>query len=351
VKMTTVELINLCKTYPTAKREILQDFSLTVQAGEMLALLGASGSGKSTLLKLVAGIEAPSRGDVHFDAKSILHIPPHQRKTALMFQKAYLFPFMTVGENVGFGLKMQGASVQTIRTEVQRQLDWMGLAGMESRKVGSLSGGEAQRVALARALILQPKVLLLDEPLSSLDSAVRLQLQGTIRKIQQESGITAIFVTHDLHEAMAVSDRMAILKDGQVLACDAPQVLFHHAPNIASARFVGVDLFLAARVQAGWLTLQDGSQMGENTAVGEFCADGAGWLAVRPEHICLHSPLHPHGLTAVILGNRYRGEWLEVQIKLAGTVTTARLPMPATPLVVGSTARVTFAHGWWVERD
>ena len=151
--MTTVNLISLSKTYPGQPEPVLKDFSLQVAAGEMVALLGPSGVGKSTLLKLIAGIETPDAGDIHFNGISILGIPIHKRQAVMMFQKAYLFPFLNVADNIGFGLKMQGVSPQTIRAEVERMLDLIGLPGLEGRKPSQLSGGEGQRVALARALV------------------------------------------------------------------------------------------------------------------------------------------------------------------------------------------------------
>ncbi len=183
--MTTVTITSLYKTFPNASAPVLKDFSLSIHDGEMVALLGPSGSGKSTLLKLITGIERPDSGDILFDGASILNIAPNKRGAVLMFQKSYLFPFLTVEDNIGFGLKVQGAPPQTIRAEVKRMLGLIGLPGIEKRKVGQLSGGEGQRVALARALVTNPKLLLLDEPLSSLDTEVRLNLQEVIRNIQR----------------------------------------------------------------------------------------------------------------------------------------------------------------------
>ena len=172
--------LSLCKIYPGQSAPVLKDFSLAVREAEMVALLGPSGSGKSTLLKLITGIERPDGGDIQFDGRSILGIPPNRRGAVFMFQKSYLFPFLNVADNIGFGLKVQGASTAAIQTEVRRMLDLIGLPGIEKRRPGQLSGGEQQRVALARALVTHPRLLLLDEPLSSLDTSVRLGLQEAI---------------------------------------------------------------------------------------------------------------------------------------------------------------------------
>ncbi|MBW6474179.1 MAG: ABC transporter ATP-binding protein, partial [Anaerolineaceae bacterium] len=183
--MTKIELVELKKTYPGSHQPVLNHLSLEIHSGELVALLGPSGSGKSTILKLITGLESPDEGQILFDGKSILPVAPNKRGAILMFQKAYLFPFLNVEENIGFGLKVQGANPETIRAEVKKMLNLIGLPGVEKRKPSQLSGGEQQRIALARALILQPKSMLLDEPLSSLDTEVRVNLQEAIRRIQQ----------------------------------------------------------------------------------------------------------------------------------------------------------------------
>jgi ABC-type Fe3+/spermidine/putrescine transport system ATPase subunit len=297
----------------------------------MVALLGPSGMGKSTLLKLIAGIEHPDCGDILFDGESILQTEPNRRGAVLMFQKSYLFPFLNVEENIGFGLKMQGVAPSAIQAEVKRMLELIGLPGIEKRKVGQLSGGEGQRVALARALVTQPKLLMLDEPLSSLDTSVRMNLQAAIREIQRELGITTIFVTHDLSEAMAMSDRMAILLDGEVTAYDKPDVLFHHPPCVRSAKFVGVDLFLEGESSHGWLEAADVGRvkLKDATKVGRSV------FAIRPEHIRIQKEERENALRGMVQSCLFRGEALEVMVRVGAVMTRARLPMPA-PM---------FAHG------
>lgn len=329
--MTSITVTSLGKTYSDTSSPVLSNFSLSINDGEMVALLGPSGTGKSTLLRLIAGIEQPDSGDILFDGKSILNIEPNKREAVLMFQKSYLFPFLNVEENIGFGLKMQGVSPDVIRDEVKRMLDLIGLPGIEKRKVGQLSGGEGQRVALARALVTKPKLLMLDEPLSSLDTSVRLNLQAAIREIQRELGVTTIFVTHDLSEAMAMSDRMAILLDGKVTAYDKPNVLFHRPPCVNSAKFVGVDLFLEGETGNGWLETAD---VGRVRIKDETKADRSVY-AIRPEHIRIQKEETENSLAGVTLSSLYRGEALEVQVRIGDMITHARLPMPA----------LTFARG------
>ncbi len=329
--MTQITITSLHKTYPNASAPVLKDFSLSINNGEMVALLGPSGTGKSTLLKLIAGIEQPDGGDIRFDGESILGIEPNKRGAVLMFQKSYLFPFLNVEENIGFGLKMQGVSSQTIHTEVKRMLNLIGLPGIEKRKVGQLSGGEGQRVALARALVTQPKLLMLDEPLSSLDTSVRMNLQAAIREIQREMGITTIFVTHDLSEAMAMSDRMAILLDGEVTAYDKPETLFHRPPCVRSAKFVGVDLFLEGESGGGWLETADVGRVRLN----DESKVGRSVFAIRPEHIRIQKEEKDNSLMGVVQSCLFRGEALELLVQIGNVTTRARLPMPA-PM---------FAHG------
>lgn len=329
--MSHITITSLHKTYPNTSAPVLKDFSLSINDGEMVALLGPSGTGKSTLLKLIAGIEQPDSGDIQFDGSSILSIEPNKRGAVLMFQKSYLFPFLNVEENIGFGLKMQGVSVDVIQSEVKRMLNLIGLPGIEKRKVGQLSGGEGQRVALARALVTQPKLLMLDEPLSSLDTSVRMNLQAAIREIQRELGITTIFVTHDLSEAMAMSDRMAILLDGQVTAYDKPDVLFHRPPCVRSAKFVGVDLFLEGESSRGWLEAAEVGMVKLN----DESKVGRSVFAIRPEHIRIQKEEIENSLTGMVQSCLFRGEALEVQVRIGNVTTRARLPMPAPMFVHG----------------
>ncbi len=329
--MTTVNLIALAKTYPGQQRAVLQDFSLTVAAGELIALLGASGSGKSTLLKLIAGLERPDAGDIQFDGASILPLPPHRRGAVFVFQKSYLFPFLNVGDNIGFGLKVQGAGARHIRGEVARVLQLIGLPGIERRPPGQLSGGEQQRVALARALVTNPKVLLLDEPLSSLDTEVRLNLQAAIRTIQSELGITTILVTHDLGEAMAMSARLALLAHGRIVALDRPEVLFHRPPSQAAAQFMGVSTFLTGRHSAGCLETPHGRlQVPCPTP-----QPGAATYAIRPEHIRVQSEAGENALAGQVMDCIFRGEYVEYQVAVGDLAVRALMAMPA-PM---------FAHG------
>ncbi len=325
--MTTVNILSVNKTYTNQSAPVLKDFSLSIKDSEMIALLGPSGSGKSTLLKLITGIERPDSGDIQFDGSSILNVDPNKRGAVLMFQKSYLFPFLNVEDNIGFGLKVQGVSSQTIRAEVKRMLDLIGLPGIERRKPGQLSGGEGQRVALARALVTNPKLLLLDEPLSSLDTEVRMNLQEAIRVIQRELGVTTIFVTHDLGEAMAMSDRMALLLNGEIVALDKPENLFHRPRSLAAARFMGVSTFL------------NGDQL---TVKNEAGSSSNKLFAIRPEHIRIQKEACKNSRQGVVSDCVFRGEYIEYQVDVNDATVRARMPMPAPMFPHGEQVYVNF---------
>ena len=241
--MTSVSLHNLSVAYATGS-PVLQDVTLTVEPGELIVLLGPSGSGKSTTLRTIAGLLRPCQGDIRFDDRSVLNVPPEKRGAVMVFQEHALFPFMNVGANVAFGLKMRRLDSGTIRSKVAEALTAVQLAGYESRRPDELSGGQRQRVALARALVIQPRVLLLDEPLSSLEPCLREDLREVIRTLQQQAGITMIFVTHDQTDAVAVADRICLLMQGEVRQTGAPRSFFERPVDCEVARFFGGINFL-----------------------------------------------------------------------------------------------------------
>jgi len=342
--MTTINIISLNKTYQNQLAPVLTNFSLSVHDGEMIALLGPSGSGKSTLLKLITGIERPDSGDIQFDGSSILNIDPNKRCAVLMFQKSYLFPFLNVEDNIGFGLKVQGASAETIRGEVKRMLNLIGLPGIERRKSGQLSGGEQQRIALARALVTNPKLLLLDEPLSSLDTSVRMNLQEAIRSIQRELGVTTIFVTHDLGEAMAMSDRMALLLNGEIVALDKPENLFHRPRSLTAAKFMGVSTFLSCdllKVQTDAASVPKVSS-DQACLLSEPSGRYAKMFAIRPEHIRVQKDGCGNSVKGVVSDCVFRGEYVEYQVMVIGATVRARMPMPASMFAHGEQVFVNF---------
>ena len=219
---------------------ILDDISVDVASGERLAVLGPSGSGKSTLLRVVAGLQLPSTGRVLLDGRDVTDVPPYRRGVGLVFQDAALFPHRDVAGNVGFGPKVAGLDEHVRRSRVTEALELVGLAGAENRLVTTLSGGEAQRVALARALATRPQILLLDEPLGSLDGPLRLRLQDDLRTLFERLSLTVVHVTHDVGEAFALGDRVAILRDGRLAQVAPPEALWARPADDWVARFLGL---------------------------------------------------------------------------------------------------------------
>ena len=218
---------------------VVKGISLTVADGEFFSLLGPSGCGKTTILRMIAGFTFPTSGTVLFDGQDVTHVPANRRNTGMVFQNYALFPHMTVFENVAFGLRTRKVAAAETTDRVARALDLVGLAGLEQRPVPQLSGGQQQRVALARAVVIEPDLLLLDEPLSNLDAKLREETRDQIRELQTKLGITAIYVTHDQEEALAVSDRIAVMEEGECRQLDRPDAIYRRPANRFVAAFMG----------------------------------------------------------------------------------------------------------------
>ena len=217
----------------------LNDVSLSIESGSLFALLGPSGCGKSTLLRIIAGLEQADSGTIQFDNEPINDVPAEKRQIGIVFQHYALFPHMTVFQNVAFGLRAQGTAADHINNRVEQALALVGLQDKQQRKTPALSGGEQQRVALARAIVIQPRVLLFDEPLSNLDARLRIETRHAIRSLVRELGITSIFVTHDQEEALSLADEMAVMRDGQILQHGSPESCYHESANEFVGRFLG----------------------------------------------------------------------------------------------------------------
>jgi iron(III) transport system ATP-binding protein len=263
--------------------------SLEIGDGELFTLLGPSGCGKTTLLRLIAGFYAVDGGEIRFGARRVNALPPHQRNIGMVFQNYALWPHMTVRGNVTYGLKLRKLPAAEIERRLAAGLAKVNLTGLEDRYPGQLSGGQQQRVALARALVLNPDILLLDEPLSNLDAKIRLQVRGEIRALQQDLGITTVYVTHDQEEALSLSDRVAVMREGRVQQVAPPKALYERPVNRFVADFVGTNNFIPGVVK----TLADGHAVVDtplgairarpgDVAVGSPCV-----VAVRPENVAL----------------------------------------------------------------
>jgi ABC-type Fe3+/spermidine/putrescine transport system ATPase subunit len=249
-----LELKNLTKIY---EHPAVEDIHLSLDRGRILCLLGPSGSGKTTLLRLVAGLEQPDRGQIIFDGKDMEGVAPHRRQFGLMFQEFALFPHKTVFENIAFGPQVQKKKPDEVRRLTQEMLNLVGLADKAQRNVADLSGGERQRVALARSLAPQPGLLMLDEPLGALDRALRERLMLEIRTILKTLSMTAIFVTHDQSEALAVADQIAVMNRGRLEQVDSPETLYLHPRSIFVARFLGFKNLLPGKITSDGAVLTD----------------------------------------------------------------------------------------------
>src|SRR5216683_4429682 len=261
---------------------------LTVADGELFTLLGPSGCGKTTLLRLLAGFYQPDGGTIRFGDRVVNGLPPYERRIGMVFQNYALWPHMTVADNICYGLRLRKLDGATVQARLQEGLRKVNLIGFEARYPGQLSGGQQQRVALARALVLNPDILLLDEPLSNLDAKIRVQVRAEIRKLQQELAITTIYVTHDQEEALSLSDRVAVMKDGRVLQVGIPKELYERPRTRFVADFVGTNNLVPGEVQE-----RRGAELVVDTAVGRLRAVPSGpvgdrcVLAIRPENVAI----------------------------------------------------------------
>jgi putative spermidine/putrescine transport system ATP-binding protein len=275
-------LDNVSYNYPGSTHG-LHDVSLDVRTGELVAVIGPSGSGKSTLLKLVAGLETGHAGRIALGGDDMSRTPVHQRHIGMVFQSYALFPHLSVLDNVAYGLKLRKVGTAERRQRAQELLDIVGLGDFAQRAVAQLSGGQQQRVALARALAIDPRALLLDEPLSALDASVRGHLRDQIRAIQQRFNATTLLVTHDQEEALVMADRVAMLKDGRLLQIATPRDIYEHPASRAVAEFVGLSTILGAKVSSADRIDLGFAELAAPTGTRAFGA--AVHVLVRPEHI------------------------------------------------------------------
>ncbi len=317
--MTHVSIQSLTKVYPGADTPALDNLSLEIATGELTALLGPSGCGKTTTMKMIAGLLEPTSGDVRFNDRSILREKPENRGVVMVFQNYLLFPYMSVADNVGFGLKMRKTDPAEIKRRVGEMLDLVKLPDLGDRKPSALSGGQQQRIALARALIVQPEVLLLDEPLSNLDAHLRFEMRDLIRSLQQEMGITTIFVTHDQEEAVVLADRVALILDGQMKQYDAANVFYNRPVDEATARFFGGHNFIAGTSDGGTFS----SPLGR-LSLPSGATKGAGKLTFRPENVRIGpDPEGDNTLTAHLVDIIYLGTQTRLKLRVGDTPVEA----------------------------
>ena len=343
-----VRLDNVVKRFKTTAA--LTGVSLTVEDGEFFTLLGPSGCGKTTTLRVVAGFYDPDGGTVFFDDVSQNGVPPAQRGIGIVFQNYALWPHMTVEGNVAYGLKLQRVPGNDMRRRVSAALEQVGLSGLEGRLPGQLSGGQQQRVAVARALVLNPKVLLLDEPLSNLDAKVRSRLRSEIRRLQQALGITTIYVTHDQEEAMVLSDRIAVMDAGAVLQIGSPVDLYERPASLFVADFIGISNLIPGEVAeagVGRVTVRTPAGTVRGVPVGRVEPGGSAMVAVRPEKMqVVDDEALETTLPGAVVLTQYLGSSIRYEVEMAGGIVV-RIdvgdPHRHARLAAGDRVRIGFA--------
>jgi spermidine/putrescine ABC transporter ATP-binding subunit len=322
---------------------------LAVEPGELFTLLGPSGCGKTTLLRLLAGFYQPDAGAIRFGDRDVTRLPPYQRNIGMVFQNYALWPHMTVRGNVSYGLRLRRLGAGEIARRVAEGLRKVNLTGLEERYPGQLSGGQQQRVALARALVLNPDILLLDEPLSNLDAKIRVQVRAEIRKLQRELGITTVYVTHDQEEALSLSDRVAVMKDGVVLQVGPPRELYERPRTRFVADFVGTNNLVAGEVEeARGDRLVVRTALGRLEAIAAAAVSGRCVLAIRPENVAIAAGDPPGGDANAVAGRvalvSYLGNTLRYDVEVDGQVLKAdiRDPWHHEPLPLGRPVTLRF---------
>jgi iron(III) transport system ATP-binding protein len=327
-------LKDLVKIFGGAKESVVavDQVSLQVQEGELVTLLGPSGCGKTTTLRMIAGFEFPTSGDIYLDGERLNDVPPNRRPTTMVFQNYALFPHMTVAQNIQYGLKIHRVSGKQIKERVEEVMRLVGLKGMGNRSPAQLSGGQQQRVSLARSLIMEPKILLLDEPLSNLDAKLRESTRIEIRKLQRRVGITSVYVTHDQEEAMTLSDRVVIMHEGRIQQIGTPSEIYAHPANRFVADFIGKANFLEATIAsidspASATVDMHGTKL-KVSAETESLAEGMkAVVVVRPESVALE-PKSRKGLTGVIKESVYLGSEIVYEVELEDRLITVKVPNP-----------------------
>ena len=341
-----VEARNTVKAYGAGQHAIraLDDVSITIRKGEFFTLLGPSGCGKTTLLRCIAGFETPTSGSIWLSGRDITGDPPNKRRVNTVFQSYALFPHLTVAENVGFGLTMLGRPKAEVAATVERMLALVKLDQFAGRKPQQLSGGQQQRVALARALAPAPEVLLLDEPLSALDLKLRKEMQIELKRLQTETGITFVFVTHDQEEALTMSDRIGVMRAGKLLQIGGPRDIYNRPVDRFVADFIGETNFLSGIAEPGMVRLPSGDVVAVDTG-----ARGAVTLTVRPEQVRIVAAGEAGAMAATVTEAVYFGTDTHFYLALAdGTALIARmqsLPSGDVELAKGTPVGVRLSEG------
>ncbi|MFA5570202.1 MAG: ABC transporter ATP-binding protein [Sphaerochaetaceae bacterium] len=326
MKKAYLELKNLTKIFGNGADQVIavDNIDLQVNEGDLVTLLGPSGCGKTTTLRMIAGFHTPSSGDVLIDGANVNTMPPNKRPTAMVFQNYALFPHMTVFENISYGLRIRKEPTDVIKEKVDTIMGLIGLEGLGDRQPRQLSGGQQQRVSLARALVMEPKVLLFDEPLSNLDAKLRVSTRLEIRKLQQRVGITSVYVTHDQEEAMTLSDYVVIMDQGLIQQIGTPSEIYSHPANRFVAGFIGKANFLTVNVEKVTkeeLTLSYAGKTITAPVWDERVVKGdEALLVVRPESIIL-SEVKEDLVRGVVTNSVYFGSQMLYEVELEDSTT------------------------------
>lgn len=324
--MSYLSIRNLSKSYEGNK--VLNDISLDLREGMFLSLLGPSGCGKTTILRIIAGLVEADSGIVSINNAEIDHLPPNKRDMGIVFQSYALFPHMTVEQNIAYGLEQRKMAKKDITISVKEAIKMVQLDGFEHRMPKQLSGGQQQRVALARAMIIQPKLLLLDESLSALDKKLRTEMQIELRKIQQESGITTIFVTHDQDEAMTMSDKIALMNKGKIDQLDTPQNIYQNPANTFVANFLGKSNSLVGTIvekNVDEYTMRLDNEVIINVPSKQVMEVGKRYtVLVRPEKLHISTVKPECAVSGTIQFTTYTGSFTEYQVEVAGQEFTVQ---------------------------
>jgi putative spermidine/putrescine transport system ATP-binding protein len=321
--MSQVELVNVKKIF--GDHTAVNQINLTINEGELVSLLGPSGCGKSTTLRMLAGFITPEEGDILMDGNKVTNVPANKRDTALVFQNYALFPHMTIFENVAFGLKMRKVPKAEIKEKVEKALETVDLGSFGKRYPKQLSGGQQQRVALARALIVNPKLLLLDEPLSNLDAKLREKMRVEIRQLQKKLGITTVFVTHDQEEALVLSDRIVVMEAGQIRQIGTPQDVFDKPESHFVADFVGIRNFFKGKMEGHTFYTEKGLEIKTNLEDHDVyeIAIRSNMIQVNPHNLSEFDNCYKAKIDLVI----YRGTVVELTVTLqSGDSLTIEIP-------------------------
>jgi len=331
--MVALKLTDIRKSFGAVKA--VDGVSLDVGEGEFFFLLGPSGCGKTTLLRIVAGFCEPDAGEVRFGGRVVNRVPPHKRNTGMVFQNYALWPHMTVAQNVAYGLELRRLPRAEVRRRVGEALEMVRLAGLQDRKPNALSGGQQQRVALARALVIEPDMLLLDEPLSNLDAKLRIDMRKELRRIHAETGITTVYVTHDQKEALSLAQRIAVMRDGRVEQVDSPRALYLKPAGRFVAEFIGQANVIPGEARGG----DDGKTIvrtpyGAIRACGEERGDVI--CCIRPEALSLDAAEAANRLSGTVEDATYLGDQEQVVLRLSAAGATHEIQLmlhhPTRPL-------------------